>query len=335
MATVFSQQNTIATSLPADEPTIGRSLRMVYTNCCICEHDDGIPIAIGEDFEYRTSADTFLGRQCRECGLVYLNPRPHEEELDRIYPSNYHAFEFSEEKFGLVFHVRRRLEARRLLKWCRGLESDARILDVGCGDGFHLGLLREFGPQTWRLEGVDNSSRAVEFAHKRGLTVHQGRVEQLDLPAEQYDLAFMIQTIEHVENPHSLLVAIRRILRPGGRLVIVTDNTGSLDFRIFKGRHWGGYHFPRHWNLFNSSTLKRAASKTGFEVETISTAVSPVNWVYSVRNLLVDLGAPKWVYDRFSLQSPVSLAAFTLFDAAHALAGKGALLNAVLRRPRS
>jgi hypothetical protein len=60
-----------------------------------------------------------------------------------------------------------------------------------------------------------------------------------------------------------------------------------------------------------------------------------VNWVYSVRNLLVDLGAPQWIYDHFDLESPVSLAAFTLFDAANALAGKGALLNAVLRRSRS
>jgi SAM-dependent methyltransferase len=165
--------------------------------------------------------------------------------------------------------------------------------------------------------------------------VYQGRVEQLNLPTKQYDLAFLIHTIEHVENPLSLLVTIRRILRPGGRLIIVTDNTDSLDFRIFKGRHWGGYHFPRHWNLFNPSTLKRAANKAGLEVETLSTAVSPVNWVYSVRNLLVDLGAPQWIYDHFNLESPVSLAAFTLFDAANALAGKGALLNAVLRRSRS
>ena len=103
--------------------------------CCICGVDESEPIAVGEDFEYRTSPDSFQAVRCQRCGLVYLDPRPAVSEFDRIYPASYHAFDFSEERFGLVYQVRRRLEARRLLSWCRGLPEDARILDVGCGDG--------------------------------------------------------------------------------------------------------------------------------------------------------------------------------------------------------
>jgi hypothetical protein len=43
--------------------------------------------------------------------------------------------------------------------------------------------------------------------------------------------------------------------------VIVTDNTDALDFKIFKGGYWGGYHFPRHWNLFNRKSLTKLAGK--------------------------------------------------------------------------
>ncbi|MEO7508636.1 MAG: class I SAM-dependent methyltransferase [Pyrinomonadaceae bacterium] len=306
---------------------------MVSVRCCLCDTDLDVPIGNGEDFEYRTSQDKFRAVRCPTCGLVFLNPRPSENEFGRIYPPNYHAFEFSEEEFGLVFKVRRRLEAKRLLGWCRGLPENGRILDIGCGDGFHLGLLKEFGPKTWRLEGVDADARATAVAKKNGLTVHCGVLEQLDLPKATYDLAFVIQTIEHVADPPKLLRDIRELLRPGGKVVIVTDNTGTLDFRWFKGRHWGGYHFPRHWNLFNQSTIRKLAGQVEFEVESLTTAVSPVNWVYSIRNYLSDKNAPAWMVERFSLRSTVSLSLFTAVDLLNRFAGHGALLNAVLKRP--
>ena len=305
---------------------------MVSVRCCLCDADQGEPLGKGEDFEYRTSPDTFRAVRCPACGLVYLDPRPSESEFARIYPSNYHAFEFSAQEFGLVYQVRRRLEAKRLLGWCRGLRDDARILDVGCGDGFHLGLLRQFGRKSWRLEGVDADERAAAVAAKNGLTVHCGVLEQLDLPRADYDLAFVIQTIEHVADPPKLLRDIRELLRPGGKIVIVTDNTDTLDFRMFKGRHWGGYHFPRHWTLFNQSTIRKLAGQVDLQVESLTTAVSPVNWVYSIRNYLTDRQAPTWMIERFSLRSTVSLSFFTAFDLINRLVGRGALLNAVLRR---
>ena len=308
-------------------------LKLTPTECCLCETAEAEKLGTGEDFEYRTSADTFAAMSCRLCGLVYLNPRPDFEEFERIYPSNYHAFEFSAEEFGFVFKVRRRLEAKRLLAWCKDLPDDARIIDIGCGDGFHLELLRDFGKKTWTLEGVDADERAASMAEKRNLKVHQGLLENLDLPERFYDLALMIQTVEHVASPPELLANVRKILRPGGRVVIVTDNTDSLDFKIFKRRHWGGYHFPRHWNLFNPSTLTKLAEKTGFEVEKLTTQVSPVNWVYSVRNSLSDRQAPRWLVEQFSLKTPISLGFFTIFDTLNNLAGRGALLNAVLKRP--
>lgn len=308
-------------------------LKLTPTECCLCENAEAQELGTGENFEYQTSADSFAAMGCNSCGLVYLNPRPDFEEFERIYPANYHAFEFSAAEFGFVFKVRRRLEAKRLLAWCKDLPDDARIIDIGCGDGFHLELLKDFGKKTWTLEGVDADKRAASMAEKRNLKVHQGLLENLDLPERFYDLALMIQTVEHVASPPELLANVRKILRPGGRVVIVTDNTDSLDFKIFKRRHWGGYHFPRHWNLFNPSTLKKLADKTEFEVEKLTTQVSPVNWVYSVRNSLSDRQAPRWMVEQFSLKSPLSLGFFTIFDTLNNLAGHGALLNAVLKRP--
>jgi SAM-dependent methyltransferase len=312
--------------------TILRSLALEPARCCICGTRDAEPVGVGEDFEYRTSPDSFLTVRCERCGLVYLDPRPTRAELRTIYPDTYHAFDFSEESFGLVYKVRRRLEARRLLAAAGPLPDDAKILDVGCGDGFHLGLLREFGSPGWQLEGVDLDPRAADAAEDRGLLVHRGSIEDLDLVPERYDFAILIQTIEHVADPAAVLRAIRRVLRTGGRLMVVTDNTGSLDFSIAKRRHWGGYHFPRHWYLFDERSLRKLAAATGFAVDELDTMVSPVNWVYSLRNALDDWGAPRPVVEWLSLDSPMPLAAFTVFDWVHQRAGRAALLRAVLCR---
>jgi ubiquinone/menaquinone biosynthesis C-methylase UbiE len=319
-----------AETLPAIEKI--KQLKLVNVDCCVCNSHDATVAGIGEDFEYRTSNDVFVAMQCNRCGLVYLNPRPDVSEFDRIYPPTYHAFDFSAEEFGFVHKVRSRLEANRLLALCKGFGDDAKILDVGCGDGFHLRLLREFGNKNWTLEGLDASEKAAEVARKSGVSVHLGTAENNDLPENTFDLAFLIQTIEHVEKPNEVLPAICRVLKPNGKLIIVTDNTDSIDFRLFRNGYWGGYHFPRHWNLFNRNALATLAEKSGFIVEKIETVVSPVNWVYSIHNALVDLNAPKFLINQFTLKSTISLGIFTILDIILQKFGRGALLRATLKK---
>jgi len=308
-------------------------LNLIRVQCCICESDNAEPVGIGKDFEYNTTPDTFLAMRCKSCGLVYLNPRPDISAFGKIYPANYHAYDFSEKEFGIVYKIRSFLEAKRLLSCCKALPEDARILDVGCGDGFHLNLLRQFGKKSWTLEGVDIDKRAIAMAEKSGLKVYRGDIESIGLDQNAYDLAFMIQTIEHLEKPDKVLRGIYELLKPGGKLVIVTDNTDALDFRFFKRSYWGGYHFPRHWNLFNRKSLTKIAQKTDFEVTDLETQYSPVNWVYTVHNWLVDKKGPYWLINQFTLKSPLSLSLFTVLDMVLQKFRKGALLRAIFRKP--
>jgi SAM-dependent methyltransferase len=248
--------------------------------------------------------------------------------MGRIYPDHYHAFAFEQGNSGLIYKVRRRLEADRLLYWCAGLPQDARILDVGCGDGFHLRVLRDFGKPGWFLQGLDTDARAVAAATRDSLNVLQGRVEDLDLAAGSYHLVLLIMTVEHLANPVVVLKAIHRLLTPGGRVGIITDNVGSPDFKLFGGRHWGGYHFPRHLTLFDRKTLARLADAADLRVEKIETALSPVNWTYSLRNWIDDWGGPRWLVNWLSLKSVLPLAFFTLLDVPLAVIGRGAILRA-------
>lgn len=308
------------------------SLDMVHIPCALCGEADGAAIGVGEDFEYRTSDQTFLAVRCPRCSLVYLDPRPAPDESGRIYPDEYHAFAFDEDQFGLVHRARSKLEARRLLRVGKGLRADATVLDVGCGDGFHLDLLRRHGPAGWRLVGVDTDSRAVEHARRRGLDVQQATIEHAEIEPNSVDLVLCIQTIEHVADPVAVVRSIARVLRPGGLLYLITDNTGSPDFALFKGRHWGGYHFPRHWNLFDERSMRRLLERSALDAVSLGTTTSPVNWTCSIRNWFDEWGAPRWMVERFSSRSAPALAVFTVFDALLTAARRGALLRVVARK---
>jgi SAM-dependent methyltransferase len=317
----------------AGEDRIGRRLDLEPAACAICAVADSEPVGLGEDFEYRTSDDSFLMVRCRACGVIYLDPRPAPSALPIIYPDTYHAFGFSQASFGVIYRIRAWLETRRLRAAIEGLGPSARILDIGCGDGFHLELLRRTAKPGWRLEGVDVDPRAVALATRAGFRIHEGTVESIALPHAAYDLVLLIQTIEHLGDPLSVLKVIRRALKPGGRLVVVTDNAASLDARLFAGRHWGGYHFPRHWYLFDKPALRRIAEAAGLETDRLDTLASPVNWLYSAHNLLADWGCARRTLRAFSLASPLALAVFSLVAMPQKWLGRGALLRAFLRKP--
>lgn len=311
------------------------ALKLVPALCPLCGIEDVDPWAVGEDFEYRTSTDTFLMVRCRHCRVLYLNPRPALSELRRVYPDNYHAFQFDAARYGFIHSIRRRLEAQRIRRWTRGLPRDARILDVGCGDGFHLSLLRDYGRASWSLEGLDADERAVTAARERGFTVRQAWLDEQTLTPDSYDLILLVMTIEHLYDPVQTLRLLRAALKPGGRLGIITDNAASPDAKLFAGRHWGGYHFPRHTVLFDRVTLARSAEQADLAVERIRSSYSPVNWTYSLRNMLDDWRAPRWLVNQFSLEKPIPLAAFTLLDLPLALFGAGAILVGSFRKTGS
>jgi len=311
------------------------SMQLEAVPCCMCGQYDAVPVAVGEDFEYHTSQETFLALRCKRCDVIYLSPRPTADSLPSIYPASYHAFNFSAARFGFAYTARSWIDKRRVLGAARGLSETARILDVGCGDGFHLQLLRKFGRPGWRLEGIDSDPRAIAAARRSGLDVHLGDVHEIDLPLSSYDLILLIMTVEHLADPLETLRRVRELLRPGGRLLLITDNTSTLHFKVFGRRHWGGFHFPRHWNLFDLSSLRALISQADLELDEATTSISPVNWVYSIRNLLVDWKAPGWLVRRFSLTSSVSLGIFTVVDAFWMMVGRGSILRVIAHRPRA
>ncbi len=93
------------------------------------------------------------------------------------------------------------------------------ILDVGCGTGYNLGLLRRFG----RAQGVDMSPEALEFCRRRGeLQVTLHTAGELPFASESFDLLTAFDVIEHIDDDREALREFGRVLRPGGWMLIYT-----------------------------------------------------------------------------------------------------------------
>jgi SAM-dependent methyltransferase len=131
-----------------------------------------------------------------------------------------------------------------------------RALDVGCGNGSFLESMRRLG---WMVEGQEWDPRAAEAARERGLTVHVGPLDELDI---RVDLVTMRHVLEHVADPVAFLRAANHVLEPGGFVYATTPNLLSAGHATF-GRAWRGLEPPRHLHLFTGTSLQLAAHAAG------------------------------------------------------------------------
>jgi SAM-dependent methyltransferase len=112
-------------------------------------------------------------------------------------------------------------------------DSSARILDLGCGRGFLSAQIRDLLPSA-RIVGVEWSPSGCTYARGRGLPIVQASVDGVNLPlsSEVFDAVIIKEVIEHLVDTDQVLAEARRVLVPGGSLVVTTPNLAAWFNRI-------------------------------------------------------------------------------------------------------
>ena len=263
---------------------------MESTRCNLCDADDYAPL-LDAVTRWGSSDETFHIVRCSNCGLAYLNPRPEEDVILDFYPDDYHRRDFSigelgdQRLFGLPWRQAIERKYAPLLR----LQNPARILDVGCGDGFLLKYLEEKG---WEVVGIEPGN-SVCARETLGLDVFQGPLEAADFAAGSFDVVTLSHVLEHLHDPAATLQRVRYLLRDNGLVHIEVPNIASMEARIF-GDAWIGIAAPAHLYLFAPTTLQAIVEKVGFDVfESGFAAASPnesAGFSESLRFSLADRG---------------------------------------------
>ncbi len=219
----------------------------------------------------------------KDCGLLWLDPKPEEYDLPRIYETYYTHQDKTTAARGLARRVAHwsyhallqatGLAHQREELFCLYLHGvkPGRLLDVGCGDGGRLARWQAMG---WEVEGQEVDVAAAERAGTcHQLRVHLGALPDLALPGSTFDVLTMSHVIEHVPDPLALLQECHRLLKPGGRLIAVTPNVNSYGHHHF-GSNWLWLDPPRHLHLFSPTTLRQLGVRAGFRLPQICTTAA-------------------------------------------------------------
>jgi SAM-dependent methyltransferase len=226
---------------------------MRSTPCSLCEGDDATLVAVQNGYRIV---------RCRECDLVYVNPRPAAEDLPALY-ADYHARDGGDETGWnrLMRHVFQ--EAADLLDSVKRDSRVPRLLDVGCGYGGFISLMRDRG---WDAEGVDPSPLTVEAVSAKGLPVRLGTLEGIPPSEAVYRAVTLFYVLEHLHDPMAALRKAFTLLEPGGKLVVrVPDTTPIVRMLSLIGLGKSLYDPPFHLYDFSPAVMHRMLVAAGFE----------------------------------------------------------------------
>lgn len=188
--------------------------------------------------------------ECTTCGLVYVNPRPSEDDAGRYYPPGYHDGRNDEkhaERYALQYEYIKPYKFNR-------------VLDVGCARGDWLGYINQKKPFL-ELHGIDAfcdavNHDAVQFQNKL--------LVDAVLENNYFDLVTAWAVLEHVHNPSAYFKIISKVLKKGGKFIFLVTNSES-----FYGKYAYIEDIPRHLYHFSEKTIKQYAQMYALNVTNV------------------------------------------------------------------
>ena len=243
--------------------------------CTVCGAEDARPRFAIEGITSRLVV-------CGACGLGWLEPIPSTQEVTSFYPEACYGADSAKFK-PLVERLVRIAGVRHIRFLCADLSPGARVLDVGCGRGV---LLAELADRGFEVHGVEHTEAAARGADPRAQIRIAPELTDAGYPAAYFDKVIIWHVLEHVRNPRATIEEVRRILRPGGHLIVAVPNFGSAQAR-WAGAAWFHLDPPRHLYHFPLSALRRLLQSVGLVVESehhMSLRQNPFGWTQSALN---------------------------------------------------
>lgn len=285
------------------------------STCPVCAAQGGLVYPELQDRLFHAPG-TWSLRKCdnAQCGALWLDPHPCAEDLHKLYDGYYtHAAVAATKKRSVVRGVLKRLrtviydayykvkfgygpgnpslfqhlvyQASRLNPhWQAHLDfgvfylaaqDRGDLLEIGCGGGTMLQAMQSKG---WKVTGLDFDMSAVSNARSKGLQVLHGDLLEVDLAANSFDAIVMSHVIEHLPDPKAILARCLELLKPGGKLVMITPNAAGRLHKTY-GKDWRGLEPPRHLTIYTPGALEILARSAGFGEVGVETTIRDAGYL--------------------------------------------------------
>jgi len=227
--------------------------------------------------------DVFQYVQCSSCGCLQIKEFP--PDMSRYYPRDYYSYQapcypshgivrkitcfyfkhLLRHGFPFLWPIDEVMPARfpvfKALSRVK-INTQTRILDVGCGGGEVLWLLKEFGYVN--VLGVD-PYLDTDVTYANGLTVKKSEMSQI---IGKWDIIMFNHSFEHVHNPRETMEQVFSHLDESGVCIIRIPVADSYAWKRYK-ENWADLDAPRHFFLHTRASIDCLAKQTGFQVRQV------------------------------------------------------------------
>lgn len=230
-------------------------------HCYLC-HNDTFDI-VTEKLRYDVSKKAY---SCKKCGLVFLHPCMNPEE-ERIFYEKEYGEIFSREKGTTPAKLfeSRLPDARMYFDWTRNdLEKTNNCLELGCASGYFLATIKDHVDS---VSGIETHVLLKEYCNNIGIHTFNSLEE---CEEEKFDRVFMFFLLEHIGDPINFLRAVKRVLKPQGKLFIVVPNIDDALMKLYDIPAFKSFYFtPAHQFYYSKDTLSRVINLAGMTDFTI------------------------------------------------------------------
>jgi 2-polyprenyl-3-methyl-5-hydroxy-6-metoxy-1,4-benzoquinol methylase/ribosomal protein S27E len=219
--------------------------------------------------------------ECRNCGTLYVNPRPGADAFARYYsqaPSiRFWATHFyrqtEESRRNLLIKPKARLVSDKIQQYYGTTPDESCILDIGGGYGVFCEELQDRYGKNPEVVAIEPSPELHEICRKKGIRTINKFFEDVarpDIAKEQIVAATCFELAEHIQDPRAFFSHCRSVLDQNSLLIVTTLNWHGFDLQMLR-EHSKSIQPPAHINFFTPRSITTLLSRCGFEICEIST----------------------------------------------------------------
>lgn len=243
------------------------SNRVHYTACPVCASTAINPLLTAKD--YTVSGEDFVIWQCNQCTLRFTQDVPDADSIGPYYQSDDYISHTNTSK-GLVNQLYQKVRTYTLEQKAKMIQeatgqSKGTLLDVGCGTGAFLNVMKKKG---WATTGLEPDAATRQRAKELFELDLQDSAALFQLPSGSFDAITLWHVLEHVHDLHAYMKQLKTLLKSNGRLFIAVPNYQSLDASIYR-LHWAAYDVPRHLYHFTPKSIRSLLQQHSLQLETL------------------------------------------------------------------